>query len=48
MRNVASDVFVQEAWQRGQKLHIHGWVYSLVNGLVTDLNVMVSPPGHMR
>jgi carbonic anhydrase len=38
-RNVASDVFVQDAWARGQPLHVHGWVYSLANGLVKDLNV---------
>jgi carbonic anhydrase len=42
VRNVASDVFVQDAWARGQALQIHGWVYSLANGLVTDLNVTVS------
>jgi len=42
--NVASDVFVQEAWARGQELSVHGWVYSLANGLVTDLNVTVSQP----
>ncbi|HLY78121.1 MAG TPA: carbonic anhydrase, partial [Caulobacteraceae bacterium] len=30
--NVATDVFVQEAWGRGQDLCIHGWVYSLANG----------------
>ncbi len=45
VRNVASDVFVQEAWSRGQSLHVHGWIYSLANGLVTDLSVTVSPPG---
>ncbi len=39
VRNVASDVFVQDAWARGQSLAVHGWVYSLANGLVTDLNV---------
>jgi carbonic anhydrase len=42
VRNVASDVFVQEAWARGQELSVHGWVYSLANGLVTDLDVTVS------
>jgi carbonic anhydrase len=42
VRNVASDVFVQEAWARGQSLLIHGWVYSLANGLVKDLDVTVS------
>jgi carbonic anhydrase len=42
VKNVASDVFVQEAWARLQNLSVHGWVYSLANGLVTDLNVTVS------
>src|SRR3984893_12054578 len=42
VRNVASDVIVQDAWARGQELHVHGWVYSLANGLVTDLNVTTS------
>jgi carbonic anhydrase len=39
VKNVASDVFIQDAWARGQDLSIHGWVYSLSNGLVNDLNV---------
>jgi carbonic anhydrase len=42
VRNVASDVFVQDAWARGQALAVHGWVYSLGSGLVTDLGVTVS------
>ncbi len=46
VRNVASDVFVHEAWSRNQDLHVHGWVYSLANGLVTDLNVTASRPQH--
>jgi carbonic anhydrase len=44
VRNVASDVFVQEAWVRGQCLSVHGWVYALSSGLVTDLDVTVSGP----
>jgi carbonic anhydrase len=44
VRNVASDVFVQDAWERGQTISVHGWVYSIANGLVTDLNVMVDGP----
>lgn len=44
VRNVASDVFVQDAWARGQQLSVHGWVYSLANGLVKDLNVTVQGP----
>jgi len=45
VRNVASDVFVQDAWAAGQPLSVHGWVYSLATGLVTDLEVTVSSPG---
>jgi carbonic anhydrase len=41
VRNVAADVFVQDAWLRGQELSVHGWVYSLADGLVNDLNVSV-------
>ena len=44
VRNVASDVFVQDAWARGQPVSVHGWVYSLSNGLVKDLNVTAAPP----
>jgi carbonic anhydrase len=43
--NVAADVFVQDAWARGQSLYVHGWIYSLADGLVNDLNVTVAPPG---
>ena len=42
VKNVAEDVFVQDAWARGQTLSVHGWVYSLDNGLVNDLGVTVS------
>jgi carbonic anhydrase len=44
VRNVATDVFVQDAWARGQQLSVHGWVYSISNGLIMDLNVTVSAP----
>jgi carbonic anhydrase len=42
VKNVVADVFVQDAWSRGQDLAVHGWVYSIANGLVTDLNVTVT------
>ncbi len=42
VKNVASDVFVQDAWARGQPVSVHGWVYSLADGLVNDLDVTVS------
>jgi len=42
VRNVASDLFVRDAWARGQALSVHGWVYALKDGLVRDLDVTVS------
>ena len=48
VHNVASDVFVQDAWMRGQSLCVHGWVYSLANGLVTDLNVTAARAEDLR
>ena len=44
VRNVTTDVFVRDAWARGQPLSVHGWVYSISNGLITDLNVTVGAP----
>lgn len=42
VKNVTADVFVLDAWARGQDLCVHGWVYSIGNGLIKDLNVSVS------
>ena len=42
VQNVASDLFVQDAWTRGQDLWVHGLVYSLEDGLLNDLNVSVN------
>ena len=48
VKNVASDLFVQDAWARGQALAVHGWVYSLANGLVKDLDVTMSGPADLE
>lgn len=39
--NVCHTTIVQKAWQRGQPLAIHGWVYSLADGLLKDLDCTV-------
>ena len=39
--HVCHTTIVQNAWQRGQKLAIHGWVYSLEDGLLKDLDCTV-------
>ncbi len=35
--NACQTTIVQDAWQRGQPLAVHGWVYGLHNGLLEDL-----------
>ena len=40
--NVCQTVVVQDAWKRGQRLTVHGWVYGLKDGLIRDLGINVS------
>jgi len=48
VRHVCQTTIVQDAWRRGQSLTIHGWIYSLQDGLLRDLHVSqagdVPPP----
>ena len=37
--NVSQTSVVSDAWERGQKLTVHGWCYSLADGIVRDLKV---------
>jgi len=39
--HVAETTVVQDAWQRGQPLALHGWVYGLKDGLLQDLHMVV-------
>jgi carbonic anhydrase len=36
-RNVSQTTIVRDAWTRGQTLFLHGWIYSLRDGLIRDL-----------
>jgi carbonic anhydrase len=52
-RNVCRTTIVEDAWQRGQEVVIHGWVYGLHNGLLEDLRMTVQriddiEPAHAR
>ncbi|MFI4939529.1 MAG: carbonate dehydratase [Burkholderiales bacterium] len=40
--NVCQTTVVQDAWERGQPLTIHGWVYGLQDGLLHDLGMTVA------
>jgi len=37
--NLCKTSIVQNAWKIGQPLGVHGWVYSLKTGIITDMNV---------
>ena len=39
--NVCQTTIVRDAWERGQELAVHGWIYGLKDGLLRDLNVTV-------
>ena len=39
VEHVAQTTFVRNAWARGQSLSVHGWVYSLEDGIIRDLGV---------
>lgn len=40
--DLAKTSIVQSAWKKGQDLTLHGWVYGLNSGFVTDLQVNIS------
>ena len=35
---------MQDAWQRGQALAVHGWIYGLADGLLRDLGITADGP----
>ena len=40
--SVSRTTIVQAAWERGQELAVHGWIYGLQDGLLRDLGVSVA------
>ena len=42
VRNLCKTSIVQNAWGHEQPLSVHGWVYSLASGKITDLKVSAS------
>jgi carbonic anhydrase len=37
--NICHTAIVQNAWNSGQELSVHGWIYSIEDGILKDLNV---------
>ena len=42
--NVCQTTIARDAWDRGQELVVHGWIYGLQDGRLRDLNATVSNP----
>jgi carbonic anhydrase len=45
--NLCQTTVVREAWNRGQSLEIHGWIYGLSDGLVRDTGMCAASPDEM-
>ena len=39
--SVSRTTIVQNTWERGQDLVIHGWIYGLQDGLLRDLGISI-------
>ncbi|MEQ8369429.1 MAG: carbonic anhydrase [Alphaproteobacteria bacterium] len=44
VRRLAATPLVENAWARGQSLHLHGWIYAIHDGLLRDLGPHLSSP----
>ena len=46
--NVCDTTIARDAWERGQELVIHGWIYGIQDGLLRDLGVSVGGRNELR
>jgi carbonic anhydrase len=42
--NVCHTSVVQAAWEKGQSLAVHGWIYRIQNGLINDMDITITSP----
>ena len=47
VQNVCHSTTIQAAWDRGQSLSVHGWIYRIQDGLLRDLKVSVNHQGEI-
>jgi carbonic anhydrase len=47
VRHVCQSTVIADAWERGQPLNIHGWVYGLNDGCLRDLGMTISGPDEL-
>jgi carbonic anhydrase len=46
--NVCYTTIARDAWERGQELSVHGWIYGLRDGRLRDLNITVARPEEVQ
>jgi len=42
VRNVCNTTIVRDAWERGDKLSVHGWIYNIKNGILRDMDTEIT------
>ena len=42
VQNVCQTSIARDAWERGQELNVHGWIYGIADGIARDLGTTVS------
>ena len=42
VNNVCQTTIARDAWDRGQEVNVHGWIYGLHDGLLRDLNTTIT------
>ena len=40
--NICRTTVLGDAWEKGQEVSVHGWIYDILDGLICDLNINVS------
>jgi carbonic anhydrase len=45
--NTCETTVVEDAWERGQKLTVHGWIYGIKDGIIRDLDISVESKEQM-
>jgi carbonic anhydrase len=48
VNNVCQTTIVQDCWDRGQELTVHGFVYGLKDGLLHDLGMNISSQANLQ
>ena len=38
-KNLCNTTIVKNAWKQGKEIHVHGWIYSIENGILKDLEL---------